>query len=196
MQVLNKQVPIKAVLAALAALAIAIGFAACGETNASQKSEATTRQHSYDHLVKEEPAHTMEVSPTRKTINFWIDTWGHDPDKLSYVYLQAENGQLTGYYIFKGLPVSECAALTPNYELIDTPGDGDDVKNQQVPAPGVDGVYYSGGQCAVLYGRDATTNAFMEFSISGGQSFQLYDRPLPRQDVEPLGFTSIEEIKK
>jgi hypothetical protein len=185
----------KLVFALLAIFALAIGLSACDDGNDSQKNEATIRQNSYDHLVKEEPAHTMAVSPTRKTINFWIDTWGHDPDKLSYVYLQAGNGQLVGYYIFKGLPVTYCAALTPTYEFVGTPDDGSDDKNQQVPAPSVDGVYYSGGQCDSYYGRDATTGAYIEYTVGGSQNVLVYDRPLPRQNVEPLGFAKVDEYK-
>ncbi len=161
----------------------------------SQRRESNLRQSSYDRLTRQQPAHTMSYSPTRETINFWIDTWDK-PGKLSYVYLQAGNGELIGYYIFKGLPVSYCAALTPTYEFIDKPGDSTDEKNHEAKAPSVDGVYYSGGQCATYYGRDATTNSYIEYTVGNGQNVLLYERPLPRQDVKPLGFTSIKEAEK
>lgn len=195
MRVLGKQVSFKTILAALAVLAISIGVAACGQEGAGQAEERKGNQDNYDQLVKKEPAHHMSVSSTRKTINFWIDTWGHDPDKLSYVYLQAANGQLVGYYIFKGLPVTYCAALTPTYKFEDPKEDGSDTAFQ-VPAPGIDGVYYSGGQCDAYYGRDATNGAYIEYTVGGSQNVLIYDRPLPRQNVEPLGFARIDEFNK
>jgi hypothetical protein len=195
---IGKHLSVRAAAAALVVLALVIGVSACGgesENEKAHKDQATTRQAEFARLSHQEKIDQATFSPTRRTINFWTKTWGHDPNKLSYVYMQADNGQLTGYYIFRGLPVTECAALTENYEFVDPKGD-DEKTLYQVPAPGVDGVYYSGGQCDVYYGEDALTHSFMEFSLSGGQSFQLYEKPLPRQHVEPLGFTTIEDVKE
>lgn len=178
---------------ALAALALA---ACAGENDTAGSNETKIRQTSYTRLAAAQPAHTMDYSPSRDTINFWIDTWGKQPGKNSYVYLLASNGQMIGYYVFKGLPVSYCAALTPTYqfldEVIDEKGKTRDPGGFfQVPAPGVDGVYYSGGQCSAYYGRDASSNSYLEYTIGQGISALIYERPLPRQDVEPLGFTRI-----
>jgi hypothetical protein len=183
-------------LAALVGLLIlcAISVAGCpGSTPTPEKKETGIRQGGYMYLSQHQPAHTMQYSPSRETINFWIDTW-NKPGKLAYVYMQASNGQLTGYYIFKGLPVSYCAALTPNYDIKDVAGDSEGPK-LMVPAPGVDGVYYSGGQCNTYYGRDATTNSYIEYTVGAGQNVLLYERPLPRQNVEPLGFTEVKDVQ-
>lgn len=180
-----------AVATLLLSLAVLAGCSD-GEEADPQKSEAQVRQDSYARLAAAQPAKKMDYSPTRETINFWIETWGKNPGKLSYVYLQAANGQLIGYYVFRGLPVSYCAALTPTYEFIDINGDGlDKYAGPQVPAPSVDGVYYSGGQCSAYYGIDASTNSYIEYTVGQGVSALVYERPLPRQDVEPLGFTEI-----
>lgn len=182
----------------LALLVIVAVFvtAGCGAGGTSgQKKESTTQQDNYNRLVALQPAHRMKYSPTRDTVNFWIDTWGQDPDKLSYVYMQAANGQLTGYYVFKGLPVNYCVSLTPNYKLLDVAGDGFG-PNLVVPAPSIDGVFYSGGGCQTFYGKDASTNSYIEYTVGAGQNVLLYERPLPRQDVDPLGFTTIAQAKK
>lgn len=178
-----------ALAAILACLMLTAGE--CSTSSSPQGNEQKTQQSNYARLAAAQPSHTMSYSPTRKTINFWIDTWSK-PGKLSYVYLQASNGQLVGYYIFEGLPVSYCASQTPTWRWADTPGS--DV-NTNVPAPSIDGVYYSGGQCNTFYGKDATNNAYIEYTSGTGISALIYDRPLPRQDVEPLGFATVANVK-
>lgn len=176
------------IIASLMSVIVLVSGTACASEDTAQNKEAKIRQSSYEKLSAAQPAKAMSYSPSRDTINFWIDTWDK-PGKLSYVYLLASNGQLVGYYVLKGLPISYCAALTPTYDFYDIAGDG--VASYQVPAPGVDGVYYSGGQCAAYYGKDASTNSYIEFTVGQGISALIYERPLPRQDVEPLGFTKI-----
>jgi hypothetical protein len=180
----------------LVAPALVAGLVGCsGGDNGATTTEQTSRDSTYAKLVAAEPAHAMSYSPSRATINFWIDTWGKDPNKLSYVYLQNADGKLLGYYVLKGLPVSYCAGLTPPYQWVDIPGDGGDTK-EQAPAPGVDGVYYSGGQCMSYFGRDATTNAYIEYTAGLGINVLLYDQPLPNNpNVAPLGPTSVDDVK-
>lgn len=183
----------RTLFAAAAALTLTAGLGACesGESGSSQSSESDRRQDSYDRLVAGQAAETMDYSPTRETINFWIETWEQE-GKLSFVYFQGANGELLGYYVLEGLPVSYCAALTPTYEIIRR-GDSAGAM-MSVPAPGVDGAYYSGGQCNTYYGKDATTGAYLEYTVGNGQNVLLFDEPLPRQDVQPLGQTEIADV--
>lgn len=183
------------IAAALAVVALAL--TACDDGGSGQNKELQTQQSNYNRLVARQPAHTMGYSSTRETINGWIDTWSK-PGKLSYVYLQNAAGQITGYYVLKGLPVSYCTSLTPNYTFVGTPDDGDTAKNQQVPAPSIDGVYYSGGECNTYYGFDATTGAYVEYTAGLGINVLLYDQPLPPQklgDAIPLGPTDVSDGK-
>ena len=175
------------ILAVLAGLLLT----GCTQENDTAQNERAARNAGYARLAAKQPPHTMGYSPSRDTINFWIDTWGKTPGKLSYVYLLASNGQMIGYYVFRGLPVSYCAALTPTYDLVRR-----ESTIVSVPAAGVDGVYYSGGQCSAYYGRDASTNSYLEYTIGQGISALIYERPLPRQDIEPLGFSVIGKVKK
>jgi hypothetical protein len=185
---------LKFLLVPVLAIGLLMALSACDEENASIASESKVRSTSYDTLVRNQPAKSMNYSSTRETINFWIDTW-NKKGKLAYVYLQAANGQLIGYYVTKGLPVSYCAALTPTWQYEDTPEDGSSVKDQRVPAPSVDGVYYSGGNCNTFYARDASTGQYIEYTAGNGINPLIYESPLPRQNVEPLGFTTIEKAQ-
>lgn len=173
--------------------AAVIGLAACEDVGGPQQQQEIDRQQSnYDRLAKAEPAKQMKYSPSRKTINFWIETWGKEPDKLAYVYLVNQQGKLIGYYVFEGPPISTCALLTPNYR-ISSSTNGKVV----IPAPGMDGVYYpQTGACTTMYGKEALTGAYREFSTaSAAISHMVTDQPLPQQDVKPLGETSIEDVK-
>jgi hypothetical protein len=183
-----------AVVALGTAILISAGSCSGEDDSSSQERESESRGLSYDAQVANQPAQRMEYSPTRDTINFWINTWD-EPDKVSFVYLQNANGDLIGYYVMKGLPVNMCAALTPTYELknVDAVGGSQDI---MVPAPSVDGVYYSGGQCMTYYGRDATTDTYLEFTAGLGINVLLYEEPLPRSvDVQPLGPTTASEVQ-
>ena len=62
-----------------------------------------------------------------------------------------------------------------------------------VKAPSMDGVYYSGGQCSQVYMKDAVKGKYMEFTAGGSLNYLLYEEPGPLE-VEPLGFTKIEDV--
>lgn len=179
-----------------AAVALTFGLAACDDGGAGQSAESKTQQSNYDRLVKQSPAHTMANSPTRDTINGWIDTWGKR-GKVSYVYMVNATGDAFGYYVLKGLPVSYCVSLTPNYTFVGTPNDGDSAKNQQVPAPSIDGTYYSGGTCSTYYGFDAVTGAYVEYTVGLGINVLLFDQPMPQYgDAKPLGPGTVAKVSR
>ncbi len=164
----------KLFLVFVALVVATISVTSCtGSGNSGQKTETKTQQSNYDKLVAQDPAHTMDYSPTRQTINFWIDTWSK-PGQLAYVYLMNVNGDYIGYFVFQGPPVSMCTSLTPTYQ-IKTKGDTGQIT---VPAPSIDGVYYSGGECNTYYGKDAQTGAYVEYTVGQSMSMLLYNQPL------------------
>lgn len=165
-------------------LALVAGFIAvgCGDVQPSaQQKEAENRDQNYESLQNKQPAQTMDYSPTRESINQWMEYWEQE-GKVSYVYWKAANGQITHYAVLKGLPVSYCAALSPPVDVIDKIDRG----MVTVPAQSMDGVYYSGGQCNQYFGFDATTNAYIEFSLGGSQDYFLADQPLAAPEATPI----------
>lgn len=184
-----------AVIAFTVAIAVLLTASSCDAEPSTARTESDIQQQNYADLAKSQPLETMDYSPTRETINAWIRTWGKEPGKLSYIYLLAGDGTYLGYYVLKGLPVSYCAMGSPTYVWEDTPNDDNDVP-EIVPAPGMDGAYYSGGQCGTYYGIDATTGAYIEYTAGLGINVLLYEEPLPLQvKVEPLGPTSLDDVK-
>jgi hypothetical protein len=177
-------------------LLIVVGLmAGCDESDSSKPSRNETSQSnkSIDGLVSADPAHTMTYSPTRKTINFWIDTW-NTPGQLAFTYIRTDNPATSGYYVLDGPPVSMCAALTKTWTYEGTDHDGSDVLDQKVPRRSIDGVYYSGGQCASYYGKDASTGVYIEFSIGAGQNYFLSTQPLPKVSTNALGPTEADMV--
>lgn len=183
-----------AVVAATTLTVLALSACDGDGSSESQKKENEAKVAGYNQMVKSQPAGTMTYSPTRETINKWIQTWD-EPGKLAFVYIQNGAGEY-GYFVTVGPPVSYCAMLTPNYELRGTPQSTGGMA--VLPAPGMDGVYYSGGQCNAYYAMDATTGAYLEFTVGANQSFFLYDEPMQLPEfsaAKQLGPTSIEDVE-
>lgn len=160
------------------------------QPNATEK-EAKSRDQNFTNLQSKQPAGSMDYSPTRELINFWMDTWEQE-GKIAYVYLVSGNGQIFGYYVFEGLPVSYCASLTPTYKIEKSYDHG----MLDVPAESMDGVYYSGNQCAQYYGKEARTGSYIEYTIGTGISHFVTEQPLPKPEVEPLSVTTIEDVQE
>lgn len=180
----------RALFASTAVLGLTLGLASC--TDSSQEKEQNAKQKTYDRLVSSQPAKAMEYSPTRDSINEWVETWGKK-GKLSYVYIQNGSGEY-GYFVMKGLPVPRCKMLTPT-EKVDSSTNGKVVVQQ----PGMDGTYSSGSTCNAYYGFDATTGAYLEFTVGMNQSFFLFDQPMSMPEyanAKQMGPTSVKDAKK
>lgn len=187
---MNQNIKRGAVAAACIALGIGL-LSACeddGDSGGSRGKESASRQSNYDKLVANQPAHEGDYSPTRETKNFWIDTWMKKPGKLSYVYIQNAQGQY-GYYILKGLPVTYCVGLLPP-EVKQRADLGQYDGDVVVQGPSMDGTYSSSSNCNTMYGKDAETGAYLEWTVGMNQSYFLYDQPmdLPQyKSATPLG---------
>lgn len=181
--------------ALVAVLAVVLTLTSCEDSESDgTKSENSTRSKNYDSLVKKQPAHAMDYSPTRDTKNFWIDTWDQK-GKVSYVYLLNQDGEPYSYAVFKRLPVTYCTSLVPPVQKVSIDGQGENV-DTYVPAPSIDGTYASSSNCATQYGEDATTGAYVEFTPGMGTTVLLRDQPLPVNALEgaiPLGDTTAQE---
>ncbi|MDR1197380.1 MAG: hypothetical protein LBL08_03885 [Candidatus Nomurabacteria bacterium] len=165
--------------------------------NKSTKQEDTVRQSNYDKLVESQPTHTMNYSPTRATKNFWIDTWGQ-PGKLAYVYLMASDGSLIGYYIFEGLPVSYATSLVPPYQILHDMNVGGHYSDMMVAGPSVDGTYASTANVNTMYGKDAVSGMYIEYTVGMGINALVYSEPMPlqgRPEPPPLGAATLETAK-
>lgn len=172
----------------IAGILAVLALTACSSTTSNndkgQQQESAQQQKAFDQLHTNQKAHVMTYSPTLDTINAWIDTW-NKPNQLAYVYLANANGDITDFYVFKHPPVSYCTAITPNYKILRYDGGTDGATNPvMVPAPGMDGAYYSGADCQRYYGQDATSGSLMEFTVGLGQNMKMFTQPIPPQNLQ------------
>lgn len=167
---------IAAVVAALFGIVVLTGCDEGKETS-GVKTEQKSGESNHDRLVEQQPAENMDYSSTRETINFFTETWGQK-GKVAYTYLMNSTGDVIGYYVTEGPPVSMCTSIRPTYKIEIPDVTGDNTVPVVVPAPGADGAYYSGGECNTYYAKDANTGAYVQFTAGMGINPLLYDQPL------------------
>jgi hypothetical protein len=176
------------------ALLLAVALAGCSEQKSAADKEQEKQGQVYKSLTETQPARGMAYSPTRDNLNRWAETW-EEQGKLSYVYLLDSVGHQIGYYIFEGLPVSYCATLTPPEEIHEDWGSSA-VSTAVTTAPSLDGAYYGAANCQQMFGYDAVSGAYMEFTGGGSFNYLLSDQPMTRIDTKPLGDATIEQVEK
>lgn len=164
------------------------------EEKSADRTEQQKQTETYESLVETQPARGMSYSPSRDTANHWAETW-EEEGKLSYVYLIDSVGHHIGYYIFRGLPVSYCASLTPPDKVDKTWYSGYGVTAVTRSAPAIDGMYYANANCDQLYGYDAVSGAYMEFTGGGSFNYLLSDQPMTKVDSQPLGDATVENVE-
>jgi hypothetical protein len=189
---------LKTSILVFAALTAGALMAACSETNdETARSESKKQTENYAQVVNDQPARGMSHSPTRDALNRWAETW-EESGKLAYIYLFDAQGDLLGYYIFDGLPVSYCASLTPTEKIVDTEeelNEGASVDAAVTTAPAIDGVYYSAANCQQMFGFDAVSGAYLEFTGGGSFNYLLSDSPMTTFKGKNLGDAKIGEVE-
>lgn len=168
------------VLTATALTAGAVLTASCTANDSGQAKDEQTRRAGFDALQARQPAVYMEFSPTRRGIKFFADKWGTDENKLSYVYLSNQAGEVIRYFVLKGLPISYCAQMLPPQRADWNSGTG----GIALPAPAVDGAYYGGNSgCDQYYGIDATTSSYVEWTQKTGYTM-VTEVPIGRPETD------------
>jgi len=161
------------VILLLAVVAI-FALAAC-ETDATFEAERTQQQDNLTRGQAAVPVEPMDHFLSREGLKFWRDTM-NVPSKLWYVYRINDLGQYYAYNICDTVPLSYGVSTTSPVTVSRIKG-----SDWQMPAPGLDAVYWSGADPSLYYCRDAETGAMIHF-MSGRAEW--YDKPL---DLESLG---------
>lgn len=98
-----------------------------------------------------------------------------EPNKLFYIYVLADTGNVLGYYVSRGAPINICTFLTP-------PDRRTRNHSSIRKAPAADGVYYGDAACNTEYFFDSETNTMV--MIQGLKLF-VSEQPL-ELDAEPI----------
>lgn len=167
-----------------AVLAIALVAAvACSSGPRTYERDREAQENVLTRAQAAEPVYQIQNFLSRKAINEWlrrVDT----PNKLWYIYLYTEAGFI-GYHICKTIPLSYGVSMTnPKQRIYSSNG------SVVVPAPGLDGVFYTGTDPGVHFCFDAETNALVTFN----SLFVYYDAPLDL-DVPRLRLEIIERTE-
>ena len=183
----------KKIAAALSAVALAGTLAACSDETSSEQKAQESRSKGMENLRAKQKPVTMEWSPILDSVDRRNKTW-EKKGKVSYIYMQRQDGSFAGYYVMDGLPVSYCTSGAPTFNWQDIPNDGASTQ-QQVPAPAGDGAYYTGCDANRYYGFDALTGQYLEYTDGMVLTAVLSDQPL-ELDKQPRPFgSSVAEVK-
>lgn len=160
------------ILAALSLLII-MGQSSC---ESRSRADRDRQEQIVDRARSQNPIPDLQHSQTYDSVVKWLRRWD-SPDKVSYVYILADNGQIIGYYVAQGRPVSTCTFLTNPQTEYGSSG------RVALPAPALDGTYYGNcGESSVFF-FTAETDAFIEV---GGLNYFVTDQPL---GIEAQEFT-------
>lgn len=172
---------VRAFLATVAVVALTIVLGACDSAPDQRAQDAARSSQSVERIIAQQPVQSGNYSPTRATINGWVQTWMTRPGVKYYAYLYT-NGQPLGYYVLQGPPVSYAAGATEPYRRqCDGSGCFDRAN------PGQDAAFANVGSGQFqFYGMDAQTSRIVEWG-GVGVTYIGSSAPLNVPGAVPLG---------
>lgn len=147
-------------------------LAACGG-NVSQREEQAISETRQQRLLAAQPPPEIVYSLERenlikRTVRF------NDPNKISYIYMLSDMGQIYAFYTIKGKVSSVNSALTTPDQIVWRSGGG----SIAVASPQEDGSYGSNGDAIFFY---TTEDVYVEWNgkyLLADQPLQLTEQPL------------------
>ena len=121
-------------------------------------------------LNKAQPPVQIDWSLERDNLNKRIERW-NDPNKVSYIYLLGDNGNIISYFPIKGKVSSVNSMLSTNLQIVEDPDGSYDAGSLLVESPNFDGSYGTNGDAIFFFTTDGT---YMEWA---GQ-YLLSDNPI------------------
>ena len=119
-------------------------LASCGEmidTGDTTKKEMELTEKNHEKLIKAVPAPQLKDSLERRNLVKYLQYWNKD-DRLSYMYLISQTGQVIAHYTIKG-KVTYCSSklTTRDQVLAVRVTSGGDRHSHVIESPGLDGSY-------------------------------------------------------
>ena len=180
----------------LTALCVLMTLSACNQyPEGSTRDKGAAEQEAVMSRAQDAvPVPQVQNFLTRQSVAKWMKRMDK-PNKIFYVYITGDNGNIVGYYTAQNRPTSSCTLMTPSdriqQKLLGEGSDGQTVhwsKSHVVDAPALDGVYYGSAQCAGVFFFDAATDAYIEIN---GYHYMVTDQPL-KVEAQPLSIAASE----
>jgi len=163
---------LKLIVICLVMVALMVFILTGCEDSDSEKAQKQDQKIQGEILTKAQliaPAYKVQHFLSRKTINKWLERVDQ-PDKEWYVYIHADlTGEIIGYYVSGTIPLSYGVSLSSPVQIVYYNGSAYDL-----PAPGLDGVFYGGIDERTWYFFDAETGSLITTNLK----ITFIDQPL------------------
>lgn len=151
------------------ALVLVFTLAAEGTGEESTQEQGEREQESVMSRARAAyPTPQVDDFLTRKAVTEWMRRMDQ-PGKIFYIYIIADTGAITHYFVAQYRPVSVATYLTPTERIHDDYDWG-----TVVQSPSLDGVYYGKGASDQYFFFDAETDAYIELK---GLNYIVSDQP-------------------
>lgn len=164
---LNKKLNIGKIFAVML-FGLVFMLAGCNVESTSQQQESS-RDSNMDRAHTRVPVPQPRNFVTREMVAEYMKRMDV-PNKLFYIYILADNGNMIGYYVSRGHPVNICTFMTPPDRVERGPNN-----RFTRQAPAIDGLYYGSGACNTEYFLDAETDVLI--MVRGLNAF-ISEQPL------------------
>lgn len=146
-----------------------------GET---QKSEAKFSEQQQARLLKAHPQPVMNYSLERANLTDRLERF-NDPNKVSYIYLLSDTGQIYAFLPIKGKVSSVNSKMSTGEQIVDDPFYwNNDGGGQVVESPQEDGSYGTNGDAIFFFSADGTYFEWNGKYLLADRPFQLSEQPL------------------
>ena len=127
-----------------------------------------------------EPIYKIQNFLSRKAINKWLKRVDV-VNKEWYVYVHAPmTGEILGYYVSSTIPLSYGVGISNPKQIVDS----NHVDDTVIPAPGLDGVFYSGVDERAWYFFDAETDTLITTNLLISFMDQPLDINVPQMEIK------------
>lgn len=123
-------------------------------------AEDTATENNQKHLVETQPAKTVEKSLERENLNRRLE-FMNDANRVGYVYLLADTGQVISEYVIKGKPSSLNSMITQTEQIRCKFPSSADKGCSAVSSPDMDGSYGANPDGIFFF---TTDNNYVEWS--------------------------------
>lgn len=164
---------------------LSIMLAGCGSDKKTLgdtlKEEAISISDNQQRLMKQQPAPIISFSNERANQIKRAETFGSDPNKLSWIYLVLPGGQILDFSSVKGKVSHVSSYLVPDMQLIDEDDYKDFSSNDwavTVQAPDIDGSYGTNGDAVFWYDANGVFHQWNGLYYLVDEPLKLASQPL------------------